>query len=412
VSLRVVLVIRRFWPMVGGAEVLLSRLAAGLQVRGATVTVLTPKWQPDWPAEIEDHGFRVVRLPPPSGSGWGALRYMQRLAQWLHQHREQFDVVCVSTLRQDAYAVLTAARKDGFPVVLRAERAGGAGDCHWQLEAYCGQRLKRRCNKAAAIIAPSPAVERELIAAGYPRERIHSVSKGVAIPTGPVVQRTADHDDPQQIEAREALAEADPALMLPSHSPLAVYVGPLAQHKGLEHLVAAWPKVLSRWPNARLWLVGEGPMRGRLLGQIDERSLIGRVVLSGVFDDVEDMLRAADLFVLPSLDEDLSLALLEAMAQGLPVVASDLPGNRTVITDAVHGRLTPPGDTNALSAAILEMFDKPELASRLGEQARQRVAIDFSLDQMVDHHLQVFSEVCGIPKSEVGVQNEVQVRGP
>jgi glycosyltransferase involved in cell wall biosynthesis len=135
-------------------------------------------------------------------------------------------------------------------------------------------------------------------------------------------------------------------------------------------------------------------------------------VLAGAFDDVEDMLRAADLFVLPSLDEDLSLALLEAMAQGLPVIASDLPGIRTVIQDAAHGRLTPAGDIDALAAAILDILDNPDVANHLGEQARQRMAPDFSLDQMVDRHLQLFSEIAGIPNSEIGIQNAVQVRGP
>lgn len=394
-NLRVVLVIRRFWPLVGGAEVLVSRLAAGLQARGATVTVLTPNWQPDWPAEIEDHGFRVVRLAPPAPNPWGAWRYMQRLARWFEQHRGQFDVVCVSTLRHDAYAVLSVALKDNFPVVLRSERAGAMGDCHWQLEAFCGQRLKRRCNKAAALIAPSPAVQRELIAAGYPRPRIHYISKGVAIPNEPVVRRSAQRDDPLQTEAREALVDAAPALTLPAHAPLAVYVGPLVQHKGLKTLVAAWPKVLNRCPSARLWLVGEGALRGQLVQWIDQRNLSGRVVLAGVFDDVEDVLRAADVFVLPSFDEDLSLALLEAMAQGLPVIASDLPGNRAVIEDRLHGRLTPAGDSSALAGAISEMFDKPEMASQWSEQARQRVVHDYSLDQMVERHWQLFHEVCG-----------------
>jgi glycosyltransferase involved in cell wall biosynthesis len=169
---------------------------------------------------------------------------------------------------------------------------------------------------------------------------------------------------------------------------------------------------LARWPNARLWMVGEGPLRRKLLEQIEERHLVGRVVLAGVFDDIEDMLRAADLFVLPSLDEDLSLALLEAMAQGLPVVTTDLPGNRAVITDGVQGRLAPAGDAAALAVAVQEVLDQPDFASRLGEQGQQRVAADFSLDQMVERHLQVFNEVLGNRQAEVGIQNEVQARAP
>lgn len=381
---RLVLVTRRFWPLVGGAEVVMARLAAALKARGATVTLLTARWQPDWPETIEHHGVRVVRLPQPAARMWGTLRYMQAISRWVARHAHTVDLAYVSMLKHDAYAVLGAAR-GRLPVVLRAEGAGVTGDCFWQVEARCGRWIRRRCQQAAGLVAPSPAIERELIAAGYPRDRIHMIPNGV--PVMPVVTKAARR------EARAALGQIQRGLELPEDAPLAVYTGRLHEGKGLSHLVAAWPCVLEQHPQARLWLVGEGPHEGALAGQINALGLQGKVVLAGSFDDVEDVLQAADVFVHPSLEEGMSLALLEAMSLGLPLVATDIPGNRVLVADGVHGRLVPPADPAKLAEAVISVFSHRQCAARWGEQARQRVAAEYSLDRMVDRHLELFGRI-------------------
>lgn len=382
---RVVLITRRFWPLVGGAEIIMGRLAAELHQRGLSTTLLTAHWQRDWPREIEHHGVRVIRLTNPSRRFWGTARYMRAVAGWLRSHRQAFDLVYVSMLKHDAYAAIGEGRRGKFPVVLRAEGAGLSGDCHWQLDARCGLRIKRRCLEADAFVAPSPAIERELIAAGYPRPRIHYLPNGVAIPP--------PRDAATRLEARAALAEIDPALWLDADAPLAVYTGRLHDMKGLEYLVSAWPEVLKRRPQARLWLVGEGAFRPRLTELIGNLGLHGRVLLTGAFDDVEDFLVAADLFVLPSLEEGMSLALLEAMARGLPVVATKIPANEVLVADGQNGRLVPTRDPSALTAAVLELCDDAEQAARLGECARRRVSEEFSLDKMADDHLVLFERL-------------------
>jgi glycosyltransferase involved in cell wall biosynthesis len=371
--------------LVGGAEIVMARLAAELHERGLSTVLLTAHWQRDWPREIEHHGVRVVRLANPQSRVWGTARYMRAIAGWLRAHRSSFDLVYVSMLKHDAYAAVGEGRRGRFPVVLRAEGAGLSGDCHWQLDANCGVRIKRRCLSADAFIAPSPAIERELIAAGYPRPRIHYIANGVAVPP--------PRDAVAKAQARAALAEIDPALWIDASAPLAVYTGRLHDMKGLDHLVAAWPAVLRRRPDARLWLVGDGGYRRHLTELVDNLGLAGRVLLTGAFDDVEDFLLAADAFVLPSLEEGMSVALLEAMARGLPVVATKIPANEVLIENGRHGRLVPTEDSDALAAAVLELWDNPELAARWGEQAQARVGAEFSLDKMVDDHLVLFERL-------------------
>lgn len=381
---RLVLITRRFWPLVGGAEIMAARLAAGLQARGAATTILTARWHGEWPAEVEHHGVRVVRLNSPRLRGWGTWRYMQAVGRWLKVHRASFDLVYVSMLKHDAYAAVTAGRGMRFPVVLRAEGAGLTGDCYWQLEANCGLRIKRRCFEADGFVAPSPAIERELITAGYARERIHYLPNGVPLPE--------ERDAASRTQSRFDLGEAEASLAADGAAPLAVYTGRLHEMKGLEYLLHAWPDVLRRVNQARLWIVGDGPDRWRLMGLIESLGLSTSVRLVGPFDDVEDFLRAADVFVLPSLEEGMSLALLEAMAMGLPVVATDIPANR-VLVDEQLGRLVPTRDSALLAAAIAELLADRELADRLGRAGRARVAERFSLDKMVTEHLGLFEQL-------------------
>jgi glycosyltransferase involved in cell wall biosynthesis len=188
---------------------------------------------------------------------------------------------------------------------------------------------------------------------------------------------------------------------MPEGAPLALCAGRLHEAKGLVELVAAWRQVAVRRPDARLWLAGEGPYRKALATQIGDRGLEGRVFLVGVFDSVDGLLAAADLFISSSPEEGPSLALLEAMAAGLPTVAADTSGNREIVTNERDGLLVPAEDSGALGAAISRLWDNPELAARLGAAARDRVEARFSLARMGDAHLKLFETlILSSPKQD------------
>ena len=382
--LRLVLISRRFWPLVDRGAGVMADLASELVLRAVDVTLLTARWHPRWPVEITVRDVPVVRLARPPGRWRDTNRYMRSIARWLRRNRGRFDLVYVSRLRCEAYAALKAVGKE-VPVVLRAEAAGRWGDCVWQLDAGGGRRIKQECMKAGALVGPSRVIERELIAAGYPRDRIHYLPNGAPIPPAGSQARKA--------AARAALFAANPGLRMPDEAPLAVSIGRLDEAKGLGYLVAAWQKVIAVHPDARLWLVGEGPHRKRLEDQIVELDLLGRVFLAGVYDSGEELLAAADLFVLPSREEGPSLAIAEAMGAGLPIVTTDIPGNRELVTDGRHGLLVPDRDVEAMGTAVLRLLDEPDLAARLGTAARDLVQTRFSLARMVDAHLELFESL-------------------
>jgi glycosyltransferase involved in cell wall biosynthesis len=224
-----------------------------------------------------------------------------------------------------------------------------------------------------------------LIAAGYPRPRIRYLAGGVA----PAVARVRATRE----AAREALAEAHPALAITEQTPLALYYGALHEEKGLEHLVAAWSQIEKRRPNARLWIVGEGPHEDAVASEIRQFALGSWIQLPGNFEDDEDLLLAADVFVTTSLEESQPAPVLRAMAAGCPVVASDIPAHRELITHEQEGLLVPVEEPVLLAGAIERIWDEPDLAGQLAEAARAKVARECPLATMVEEHLALIEEL-------------------
>jgi glycosyltransferase involved in cell wall biosynthesis len=377
------MVARRFWPLSGGAEQTLARLAAALAQRGCRPTILTARWQPRWPEQIRWHGLSVVRLSPPPQGRWKTWRYARAVARWLRQHQDEFDMAYVWGLDEEA---ATAVRALGGrrPVALRAQRSGRGGDCFGQIETAGGRRNKGWCLRADALLAPTGAIRRELEAAGYPRARIHEIRLGVE----PLPPRTAE----TRAAARGLLAEANAVLALGPGDPLAVSTVRVESGRGWEHLVAAWPAVARRFPNARLWLAGEAPDRAAAGRQIESLGLGSKVLVAGVFDDLDVLLAACDLAVVPATD-GAPLAVLEAMAAGLPTVATDVPGHREVADDGQEALLVKAADAPALAAAIGRLLEDHQLAARLASAAHARAARDFSLARMVEEHLRLFERL-------------------
>ena len=193
------------------------------------------------------------------------------------------------------------------------------------------------------------------------------------VPTGVDVARFAPRPVDENLRSRLGLEQAYRAV---------VNVGRLAAYKGQEFLIRAMPEVLRAEPRARLVLVGDGPRRTEFEGLAATLGVAGRVILAGEHYDVAPILAGADLFVLPSTEEGLPHALLEAMAMGVPSVATAVGGVPELVEGC--GVLVPPGDPGALARAILDLLGNRDRALGWARAGRDRVCRSYSLDRMVE----------------------------
>lgn len=160
----------------------------------------------------------------------------------------------------------------------------------------------------------------------------------------------------------------------------------LAEQKGIAYLLEAMPDILHRFPRAALLICGEGPLLEPLKKQADQLGLGGAVSFLGPRLDLGEVLQIFDLYVLPSLWEGLPLVLLEAMAAGLPIVATDVGGSSQVVTDMENGRLIEARNPGALSGAVLSVVEDRALMETMGRCSREKFDRQFSVSVMVDRY--------------------------
>jgi sugar transferase (PEP-CTERM/EpsH1 system associated) len=176
-------------------------------------------------------------------------------------------------------------------------------------------------------------------------------------------------------------------------------VGRLDAVKDQTNLARAFVSALRRHPGARerlrLVIVGDGPLREDVQRVLADGGAAPYAWLAGERHDVADLMRGLDVFVLPSLAEGISNTLLEAMASGLPVIATRVGGNAELMEEGLTGRLVPRADPEALATEILRYFDDPLLARRHGGAGRSLVEKRFSLDLMVRKYDEMYSSVLG-----------------
>lgn len=241
-------------------------------------------------------------------------------------------------------------------------------------------RLKYR--PYSALIAISRAVRTELVEhAGVPGSRVHVVPSGV----DPRAYRPAP-------AARSALVAA---LDLPADACIAGIVAQLIPRKGHRVILDALPAVVARHPRVVLVCFGRGPEEGALRREIERRGLGAHARLAGFHVELGSLLPGLDLLVHPARAEGLGLAVLEAMAAGLPVAASAAGGLVDVIEDGTSGLLVPPGDVPAWASALGRLLDDADLRLRLGAAARRRVEAAFTAERMVAGNLGVYRSVLG-----------------
>ncbi|MBI5015005.1 MAG: glycosyltransferase [Deltaproteobacteria bacterium] len=296
----------------------------------------------------------------------GEIRAFCSLLRLLRRRRPE--VVHTHTTKAGVLGRL-AARAAGVPWVLHTYH----GHIY---EGYAGPLTSWLFVQAERALAP---LAHRLIAL-TPTEREDHLARGVGrreqfrvVPSG--VDLAAFQHLPSRAEARELLG-------LPAGARLVGCVGRLIGLKGHRYAVEALARLAPRHPNLRLVLLGEGELLGQLQGQAATAGLAERIHFLGWRPDIPLCLAALDVFAVPSLNEGMGRVAVEAMASGLPVVASRVSGLQDVVEDGRTGLLVPASDGAALARALERLLVDPATARDLGSRGRAR-ARTFSLEAML-----------------------------
>jgi glycosyltransferase involved in cell wall biosynthesis len=377
--LRICLVTANFWPAWGGAEGQCRLLARELRRRKHEVTVLTRGWS-GAPAEDAVDGVRIRRISVPGSGHWRSALWTLAAARWLRARGREFDLLQAYQMLSPAHAaILGRGRRRGQPVVVRPACSGVDGDVAEMRRLPLTWVRCRLLRTVSAFVTLSAAIETELAELGVGAVPCRRIQNGVD------TERFRPVDPAERIALRASLR-------LPPDRVLCVFVGRLVPQKNPEALLDIWR---ARPPGeAHLLLVGDGPLRSALAARIAADRSGDRVTLVGATCDSASYLRASDLFVLPSRAEGMPNALLEALACGLPAVATDVPGSREVLEGGGDaGRLVPVGDPTALAEAIARLVRDPAMRQGLGLRASAAVRERYDIHRVVDRYLAVYGEL-------------------
>lgn len=363
-NIRVAMLIQAYLPRFGGAERQLAALLPLLQQRGVETSVLTRRYMGLSKFETIN-GTPVYRLPIPGPKPVAALTYIAAAQARIAQIRP--DVIHAHELLSPASAAQLARRIWGIPVVAKVLGGGKNGDIDkLRRRPFGRQRLAALRDQIDAFIAVSSEINSELTGIGVPAER------RLFIPNGVDTQRFSPVSTEQRMQLREKLN-------LPPQAPIAVFSGRLVPGKQVDLLLEIWRGLQMEFKQSLLLIIGSGGEEARL-----RQMNVGNVQFAGQVDDVAPYLQSSDFFVLPSAAEGLSNALLEALAVGLPCVATAVGGTPDVIVDGENGLLVAPDQPHDLQAALSKLLADIPMRQRMGKLARENILARYSLENTAD----------------------------
>lgn len=361
-----------YYPQTGGAEIQARRLAAYQRKQGLQVCVVARRRLADpvertWSPYEEIDGVPVYRVPVWGKKHLAALTYFLSGLWQLLRLRRRYRIIHAHMLSAPAMLGGLAGRLLGKKVVAKA--SGGGFRVRSNISDLQRSSLRRHLlqRTLARILSINREIATDLRRLGFAPRQI------VYLPNGIDVQAFAPSPEPPE-KHRQRLG-------LPTEGPVMAFTGRLRPVKNLPLLLESLALLRDRLPTLYLLVVGDGIERPKLEALVDKLNLGPHVSFIGNVSDVRPYLYAADFFMLPSLKEGLSNSMLEAMAVGLPVIATAVGGAPDLIENGVNGILLPPQPSpEVIAEAIVALWDVPDRAREMGRRARQTVVEQCSFD--------------------------------
>jgi glycosyltransferase involved in cell wall biosynthesis len=374
---------------IGGGQEVVRTLAENLSENGCRPVVCTFK---DGPLrqDIEGLGIPVEVLP---GRGHSVVAFPLFIADLVRIRRDlaqvaktyRVDVVQTHLLRVLDFVILTLRSKRDLLVFWTFQNAYFTlREDHltrhkWLLgpKRFAYRVLYRLAARwVDGFIAVSEDVKTALQEAfGIPPDKITVICNSVD------VRRYQQPVDRARVRRELGLAESARVMIV---------VATFKEQKGHRYLVEAAPPVIAEYPDLHILFVGDGELREELQLQVREAGVEGHIHFLGFRQDIPELLAASDCFVLPSLWEGLPMALVEAMATGLPIIATEVSGSKQAMINGETGLLVGPGDVAQLEEAMVRLLSQPDQARAMGSAAQRRVESNFGASKQAEEHIALY----------------------
>lgn len=366
---------------VGGAERRLIDLASGIDSDQYDPTVVTLFDHNPLAGDLAEHvGLRCLGGRARIGDGEGTaveaagnpLEYARLPASLARSvRRGRPDVLHSFLFYDNLLARFAGVFAPGTTVITEALGFRSSS----RREVLLADRLTRRLSDR--VVANSEAGGQYFAGRGIPRDRVS------VIPGGRDLTPFLD-PDPTGLAAELGVA---------TEGPIVGTVGRMVPRKGHRDLLDAWEIVLETHPDAHLLLVGDGPEMGNLKARAEAAGIAGSVSFPGIRTETPELLALMDVFAFPSHWEGLPGALIEAMAAGVPIVATDVAGNEELIEDGKTGLLVPGEHPPSLARSIGALLYDPDRAAELGRAAREEAHRRFTTDRLIADMEALYAEV-------------------
>ena len=380
-SVSYLLICHSYPPVLGGSEVEAQRISAALQKRGHRAKVVCAGGPPmpaltDW---VDPCGVPVRMWGGRWRDPWRGYIYALGVAWTLFKERNNYDVAYFLMQGLQLATGLPLARLLRKPIVMKFSCSSLVKEMR---SSWTG-RLELMFLRwwADRILILNPGMVEEAKEVGIDLKRLGWMPNPV----------DTDHFQPCSPTERLALRKE---LNLGPDTPVVVFVGRLDHQKKLPWLIGAFRRVVDERPQAKLALVGDGPLRQDIIQLVKDTHLEDNVIFTGRLPatGVLQWLQAGDMFTLVSELEGLPCAMIEAMSAGLPTVVSNIPAHSQLVDHEVHGLLTDLGNEASIAQGYIRLIDDPVLRARMGEFARSRMLEQYSTPIVVTCYEDLFQE--------------------
>jgi glycosyltransferase involved in cell wall biosynthesis len=398
-KLKVCIFTETYYPVVGGGETQARLLAEGLSKRGCSVLILTRRSDPSLSKQERTGNISIYRLAPTGRhhlNKWGLI--ISSLPALLRL-RSHYDITLVSGFRVVGISAVLASKLFGKPCLLKSDNNGEMSGTFFRgglekaglrtggpfFKAFLTFR-NYILRQADGFIAISSQIEDEYQSNG--------------IPNGSKIYRIPNSVDthlfrPINPANKNALRGK---LGLPKDILLVVFTGRLVSYKGLPLLLQVWKQITKEYPATKLVIVGGGSLdiynaEKELTGYVAEHELENHVIFSGEVRNVHEYLQASDIFVFPTEKEAFGISVIEAMACGLPVVATPVGGLKEILAHERNAFVIQPGNEVDLYQGLKRLITDRPFAESLGVKALQSAKDCYSVETVTEKYLEIFQKL-------------------